>query len=44
VFVRNLFDKRAQLGAETALAALGGPNEVTEARPFTVGTTLTAKF
>ena len=44
VFVRNLFDKHAQLGAETALAALGGPNEVTEARPFTVGTTLTAKF
>jgi iron complex outermembrane recepter protein len=46
VFVRNVFDKRAQLGAETNLVAagVGGPVLVNEARPFTVGTTLTAKF
>jgi outer membrane receptor protein involved in Fe transport len=45
-FVRNLFDKRAQLGAETNLvdAGAGGPALVNEARPITVGTTLTAKF
>ena len=44
VYVRNLFDKHAQLGAETGIVQLNGPVEVTEARPFTVGTTLTAKF
>jgi iron complex outermembrane recepter protein len=45
-FVRNLFDKRAQLGAETNLVAagVGGPALVNEARPITVGTTLTARF
>jgi outer membrane receptor protein involved in Fe transport len=43
-FVRNLFDKHAQISAETSLVPLGGPNLVTEARPLTVGTTLTAKF
>jgi outer membrane receptor protein involved in Fe transport len=46
LFVRNLFDKRAQLGAETNLVAagVGGPALVNEARPITFGTTLTAKF
>jgi len=46
VSVRNLFNKRAQLGAETGLAApdLGGPVQVTEAKPITFGINLTAKF
>jgi iron complex outermembrane receptor protein len=46
LFVRNLFDRRAQIGGETNLVAagVGGPVMVNEARPFTIGTTLTAKF
>jgi iron complex outermembrane recepter protein len=46
LFVRNLFDQRAQLGAETGLvtSGVGGPVKVNEARPVTIGTTLTAKF
>lgn len=43
-FVRNLFDKHAQLNAEMNFVSQGGPALVTEARPFTVGTSLTAKF
>jgi len=45
-YVRNLFNKRALLGAETNLvnAGVGGPALVNESRPLTIGTTLTAKF
>ena len=45
-YIRNLFNRRAQVGAETNLVAagVGGPVLVNEARPFTIGTTLTAKF
>jgi len=46
LFVRNLFDSRAQIGAQTNLVAagVGGPALVNEAKPFTIGTTLTARF
>jgi outer membrane receptor protein involved in Fe transport len=44
LYVRNVFDRRAQLGASTAEQALGGPVQVTPARPRTVGMTLTATF
>ena len=46
LFLRNLFDKRAQVGAETNLVAagVGGPALVSESRPLTVGMNLTAKF
>ena len=46
LYVRNLFDKRAQIGAETNLvtAGVGGPALVNESRPITAGATLTAKF
>ena len=45
-YIRNLFNRRAQVGAETNLVAagVGGPVLVNEARPFTIGTTLTARF
>ena len=44
--VRNVFNKHAQIGAETGLAApdLGGPVQVTEAKPITFGVNVTAKF
>jgi iron complex outermembrane recepter protein len=44
LFVRNLFDKRAQLGAVDAVSTLGGPMWVSQARPRTVGATLTLPF
>ncbi len=44
LYVRNVFDRHAQLGASTAEEALGGPVQVTPARPRTVGMTLTASF
>ncbi len=46
LFIRNLFDKRAQLGAETNLVAAGagGPVMVNEARPISFGVTVKAKF
>ncbi|MDH0865232.1 TonB-dependent receptor [Mitsuaria sp. GD03876] len=43
-FVRNLTDKRAILGADTALTAFGGPLRATPAHPRTVGATLTYNF
>jgi outer membrane receptor protein involved in Fe transport len=44
LYVRNLFDARAQLGTSTAEMSLGGPAQVELARPRTVGMTLTASF
>jgi outer membrane receptor protein involved in Fe transport len=46
VFVRNLFNRRALLGAETDLVAagVGGPALVNVAMPVTVGTTLSTTF
>jgi len=44
LYVRNLFDQHAQLGASTSEMALGGPAQVELARPRTVGLTLTASF
>ncbi|MBP7335998.1 TonB-dependent receptor [Niveispirillum sp.] len=38
-YVHNLFDKRAQLSAATALSSLGGPAQVTILRPRTIGLT-----
>ncbi|MDN3922156.1 TonB-dependent receptor [Roseateles violae] len=43
-YVRNLFDKRAQLGADASGVPLGGPVGVAMARPRTVGVTLSASF
>ncbi len=43
-FVRNLTDKRALLGGDTALTAFGGPLRVTLAQPRTVGAALTYNF
>ena len=43
-FVRNLFDKRAQIGAETGNVPLGGPVWVTEERPREMGLTLSSSF
>ncbi len=43
-FVRNLFDKRAQIGAETGNVPLGGPVWVTEERPREMGMTLSSSF
>ena len=44
LYVRNVLDKRAQVGAETSLVPAGGPVLVTESRPRTVGFTLTTQF
>jgi outer membrane receptor protein involved in Fe transport len=46
LYVRNLADRRAQVAAQTNLVAagVGGPAMVMEARPRTVGATLSVKF
>jgi iron complex outermembrane recepter protein len=44
LFVRNAFDRRAQLGASTTMVPLGGPVWVSESRPREVGLTLSAGF
>jgi len=43
-FVRNLTDKRAILGADTALTAFGLPLNVTTVAPRTIGANLTFNF
>ncbi len=43
-FIRNLTDKRAILGADTALTAFGLPLNVTTVAPRTVGANLTFNF
>jgi iron complex outermembrane recepter protein len=44
VFVRNLTDKRALLGADTALTAFGGPLRATPAQPRTIGASVNLTF
>jgi outer membrane receptor protein involved in Fe transport len=44
LYVRNLFDKRAILGADAALVAFGSPLHATVAQPRTIGATLSASF
>jgi iron complex outermembrane receptor protein len=44
LYLRNAFDKRAQVAASTSLAALGGPVQVAEARPRTAGINLAYSF
>ncbi len=43
-FVRNLTDKRALVGADTALTAFGLPLHATIAQPRTIGATLSYNF
>jgi iron complex outermembrane recepter protein len=44
LYVRNLFDKRAILGADAALVAFGSPLHATVAQPRTIGMTLSTSF
>jgi outer membrane receptor protein involved in Fe transport len=44
LYVRNVFDRRAELGTSTSEMALGGPAQIVPARPRTLGMTVTASF
>ncbi len=44
LYVRNVFDRHAQIGASTSELALGGPVQVVPTRPRTLGMTLTTSF
>jgi outer membrane receptor protein involved in Fe transport len=44
LYLRNVFNANAQVGASTSFVALGGPVEVTPATPRTVGVQLTTSF
>ena len=44
LYVRNLFDRRAILGADAALVAFGSPLHATVAQPRTIGATLATSF
>jgi outer membrane receptor protein involved in Fe transport len=44
LYVRNLFDRRAILGADAALVAFGSPLHATVAQPRTIGATLSVAF
>lgn len=44
IYARNLFDKRAQLGAGTNFVPLGGYVQVTPAQPRTIGLSVSATF
>jgi len=44
LYVRNLFDKRAQLSANTIFASAGGPARLAIMRPRTVGLVATTTF
>lgn len=44
LFVRNLFDKQAQLGADNTVRVGGGPTWVSLAQRRTIGATLTVPF
>jgi len=44
LYVRNLFDRRAILGADAALVAFGSPLHATVAQPRTIGMTVSASF
>ena len=44
LYVRNLFDKRAILGADSGLVAFGSPLHATVAQPRTIGASLSTSF
>ena len=44
LYVRNLFDKRAILGADAALVAFGSPLHAAVTQPRTIGATLSTSF
>jgi iron complex outermembrane recepter protein len=44
LYVRNVFDKRAILGADAALVTFGSPLHATVAEPRTIGATLSTSF
>jgi outer membrane receptor protein involved in Fe transport len=44
LYVRNLFDERGQLSAQTVLSGFGGPAQVTMLRPRTIGLELSTRF
>lgn len=44
VYVRNLFDRRGQLSAQTVLSSFGGPAQVGLLQPRTIGMRLTTAF
>ncbi len=44
LYVRNVFDVRGQLSAQTILSSFGGPAQVTMLRPRTIGLKLTSGF
>ena len=44
LYVRNLFDKRAIVGADAALVAFGSPLHATVAQPRTIGVTASTSF
>lgn len=44
LYVRNLFDERGQLSAQTVLSGFGGPAQVTILRPRTIGIQLSTRF
>jgi outer membrane receptor protein involved in Fe transport len=44
LYVRNVFDERGQLSAQTILSSLGGPAQVTMLQPRTIGVKLSAGF
>ncbi len=44
LFARNLFNRRAQLSAETTYVPLGGSAQVVESMPLTIGLSVSAEF
>ena len=44
LFVRNLFDRRGQLSADTRLSLFGGPAQVAVLQPRTFGLSLSTRF
>jgi iron complex outermembrane receptor protein len=44
LYVRNVFDERGQLSAQTVLSGFGGPAQVTMLQPRTVGLKLSTGF
>ena len=44
LYLRNAFDERAQLAANSGVSALGGPVWVSHAQPRTLGAALNVSF
>jgi outer membrane receptor protein involved in Fe transport len=44
LYLRNLFDKFAELSASTAVSPAGGPTQITPLAPRTIGLNLTKRF